>query len=75
MPGQAELVAEGVVTEVLSARAFWVRLPNGHRLVGHGSRRLGLAMVGLVPGDRVTLALSPYDLSSGRIVQVTKNVT
>ena len=73
MSGEEALDAEGIVTEALSAKAFRVRLPNGHELVAHVPLRLKAAVAGLVPGDMVTIELSPFDLSVGRITKATKN--
>lgn len=66
------LSAEGVVTAVLSERAFRVVLSNGHEMVGHASLRLREAVAGLQAGDMVLMAISPFDLSAGRITKVTK---
>ena len=73
MPREDALLAEGVVTSVLSAKAFRVSLSNGHGLVAHATRRMLPAVAGLKPGETVTIELSPYDLSAGRITKVTKN--
>lgn len=58
---------EGIVTDVLKPRLFRVELANGHRVLAHVSGSLRLQFVQIVTGDRVTLEMSPYDLSRGRI--------
>jgi len=60
--------AEGLIVETLGERAFRVELANGHRFVARPCSRLRLMFVRLAPGDRVTVELSPYDLSKGSIV-------
>ena len=59
---------EGEVVEVLSARTYRVKLANGHRLLAFVSRRAQMKFPRLVPGNKVILEMSPYDLSEGRIV-------
>ena len=68
MPGADAIEVEGLVVEILPNKTYRIELANGHRLVGFvpGRARLGFARFGL--GDKVKLALSPYDLSEGRIV-------
>ena len=60
--------AEGRIVEVLAARLFRVELANGHRLLAHVSGRRRLAFERMTLGDRVKLALSPYDMSKGSIM-------
>ncbi len=57
----------GLVTEVLPAGAFRIKLDNGHEILCHLSGRMRLNRIHLVPGDRVQVELSPYDLTKGRI--------
>ncbi len=64
---------EGVVVEVLSDRTCRVELANGHRLLGFIAGKARAAFIRLAAGDKVNLALSPYDLSEGRIVGKTEN--
>ena len=59
---------EGVVMQVLSDQTCRVELANGHRLLGFIPGKARAGFVRLAPGDKVNLALSPYDLSEGRIV-------
>ncbi len=59
---------EGIVVEKLPNAMFQVELPNGHRVLGHISGKLRTNYIKILPGDRVTIELSPYDLTKGRIV-------
>jgi len=58
---------EGTVLEVLPNTMFRVELSNGHRLLAHISGKMRLHFIRLLPGDKVTVEVSPYDLSKGRI--------
>ncbi len=59
---------EGVVVEKLPNAMFRVELENGHRVLAHISGKLRMNFIKILPGDTVTLELSPYDLSKGRII-------
>ena len=59
---------EGVVVEKLPNAMFKVELENGHIVLAHISGKLRMNFVKILPGDKVTLEMSPYDLSKGRIV-------
>jgi translation initiation factor IF-1 len=59
---------EGKVTEALPNAMFHVELENGHRILAHVSGKLRMHNIRILPGDRVTVELSPYDLTRGRIV-------
>ena len=59
---------EGVVVEILSNAMFKVELENGHIVLAHISGKLRMNFIKILPGDKVTLEMSPYDLSKGRIV-------
>jgi translation initiation factor IF-1 len=61
--------AEGVVEESLPNTTFKVKLENGHEVLAHISGRMRVHYIRLLPGDKVILEMSPYDLSKGRIVQ------
>lgn len=61
------LAVEGTVLEALPNTMFSVELENGHKVLGHISGTMRTRYIRLVPGDRVTVELSPYDLSRGRI--------
>lgn len=59
---------EGTVTEKLPNAMFSVKLENGHEVLAHISGRLRMNYIRILPGDRVTLEMSPYDLSKARII-------
>ena len=59
---------EGVVVEKLTNAMFKVELENGHQVLGHISGKLRMNFIKILPGDKVTIELSPYDLTKGRIV-------
>ncbi|MBE0476812.1 MAG: translation initiation factor IF-1 [Coriobacteriia bacterium] len=58
---------EGVVVEPLPNAMFRVELDNGHRVLAHISGKMRMHYIRILPGDRVVVELSPYDLSRGRI--------
>ena len=58
---------EGVVLEALPNATFKVELQNGHKVLAHISGKLRMNYIRILPGDKVTLELSPYDLTRGRI--------
>ena len=58
---------EGMVVEKLPNAMFKVELENGHQVLAHISGKLRTNFIKILPGDRVTMELSPYDLSKGRI--------
>ena len=58
---------EGVVTEALPNATFKVKLPNGHIITAHISGKLRLNYIRILPGDKVTVEVSIYDLTKGRI--------
>jgi translation initiation factor IF-1 len=59
---------EGTVIEALPNATFRVELENNHRLLAHISGKMRMHFIKILPGDKVTVELSPYDLSRGRIV-------
>lgn len=59
---------EGVVTEALPNATFRVQLDSGHTVLAHISGKMRMHWIKILPGDRVTVELSPYDLNRGRIV-------
>ena len=61
------IVIEGTVVEKLPNAMFKVELENGHQVLAHISGKLRTNFIKILPGDKVTLELSPYDLSKGRI--------
>ncbi|MDX9885041.1 translation initiation factor IF-1 [Thauera sp.] len=62
----------GEVTENLPNATFRVRLENGHMVLGHISGKMRMHYIRILPGDKVTVQLTPYDLTKGRIVFRTK---
>ncbi len=58
---------EGIVTEALPNATFKVKLPNGHIITAHISGKLRLNYIRILPGDKVTVEVSVYDLPKGRI--------
>ena len=58
---------EGVVVEALPNATFQVELANGHKVLAHISGKLRTNFIRILPGDKVTMEMSPYDLSKGRI--------
>jgi translation initiation factor IF-1 len=63
---------EGKVVEALPNTMFRVELPNGHRVLAHISGRMRMHYIKILPGDKVTVELSPYDLTRGRIIYRSK---
>ena len=59
---------EGTVVEKLQIAMFQVELENGHKVLAHISGKLRMNYIKILPGDKVTIELSPYDLTKGRIV-------
>ena len=68
MAKEKGIEVEGTVVETLPNAVFRVELPNGHRLLAHVSGKIRLHFIKILPGDRVLVELSPYDLSRGRIL-------
>lgn len=67
MAKKESIEVEGVVTEPLPNAMFRVELANGHRVLAHVSGKIRLNFIRILPGDRVLVELSPYDLARGRI--------
>lgn len=63
---------EGVIDETLPSTTFRVKLDNGHMILAHISGRMRVNYIRLLPGDRVLVEMSPYDLTKGRIIQRLK---
>ena len=63
---------EGTVTEALPNAQLMVELPNGHTVLAHISGKLRMNYIRIIPGDKVKLEMSPYDLTKGRITWRTK---
>lgn len=68
MPKKDGIEVEGSVVEPLPNAMFRVELDNGHRVLAHISGKMRMHYIRILPGDRVLVELTPYDLSRGRIV-------
>jgi translation initiation factor IF-1 len=68
VPKEEPIKIEGVIRESLPNATFLVELENGHRLLAHVSGKIRMNFIRILPGDKVTVEVSPYDLSKGRIV-------
>ena len=68
MPKEDKLQIEGEVIDTLPNAMFKIRLENGHEVLGHLAGKMRMHYIRIVPGDRVTVEISPYDLTKGRIV-------
>ena len=68
MPKEEAIVVEGRVLETLPNAMFRVELENGHKVLAHISGKMRMHFIKILPGDKVTIELSPYDLSRGRII-------
>jgi len=68
MPKEDAIQVEGRVLETLPNAMFRVELENGHRVLAHISGKMRMHFIKILPGDKVTVELSPYDLSRGRII-------
>lgn len=67
MAKQDVIEVEGTVVEALPNAMFQVELENGHKVLAHISGKLRMNFIRILPGDKVTVELSPYDLTRGRI--------
>lgn len=67
MPKDDVIEVEGRVIEPLPNAMFRVELDNGHKVLAHVSGKIRMHFIRILPGDRVTVELSPYDLTRGRI--------
>jgi translation initiation factor IF-1 len=72
MAKEDAIEVEGTVIEPLPNAMFRVELANGHRVLAHISGKMRMHFIRILPGDKVTVELSPYDLSRGRIVYRSK---
>ena len=71
-PKEEAIVAEGEIVETLPNAMFRVKLENGHIVLAHVSGKMRMFYIRIVPGDKVTVELSPYDLGRGRITKREK---
>ena len=72
MAKEEAIEVEGKVIETLPNAMFRVELPNGHRVLAHISGKMRMHFIKILPGDRVTVELSPYDFNRGRITYRSK---
>jgi translation initiation factor IF-1 len=72
MAKEESIEFEGTVLESLPNAMFRVDLDNGHRVLGHISGKMRMHYIKILPGDRVTVVFSPYDLTRGRIIHRKK---
>ena len=73
MAKQPSIEQDGVITEALSHAMFRVELENGHIITAHISGKMRMHYIKILPGDRVRVDMSPYDLTKGRITFRYKN--
>lgn len=67
MAKQEAIKVDGIITEILPNTNFKVKLENGHEILAHISGKMRMNYIRILQGDKVTVELSPYDLSKGRI--------
>ena len=72
MSKQDMIELEGVVVEAMPNAMFQVEIPGGHKILAHISGKLRMNYIRILPGDKVTVELSPYDLNNGRITWRSK---
>ena len=68
MAKQAAIGQDGTIVEALSNAMFRVELENGHEIIAHISGKMRMHYIKILPGDKIRVEMSPYDLSKGRIV-------
>ncbi len=72
MPKADAIEVEGIVIETLPNAMFRVELDNGHRILAHISGKMRMHFIKILPGDKVVVEISPYDLTRGRITYRSK---
>ena len=72
MSKQDMIELEGVVVEAMPNAMFQVEIPGGHKILAHISGKLRMNYIRIRPGDKVTVEMSPYDLTKGRITWRSK---
>lgn len=68
MPKEEAIVLEGTVVETLANTKFRIQIESGHQILAHISGKMRRNFIRIIPGDRVTVEVSPYDLTRGRII-------
>lgn len=71
MPKEEALVLEGTVVETLANTKFRIKVDSGHEILAHISGKMRRHYIRIIPGDKVTVEVSPYDLTRGRIIYRT----
>jgi translation initiation factor IF-1 len=72
LPKEDNIEVEGTVVESLPNAMFRVELPNGHKILAHISGKMRMNYIRILPGDKVTVEMSPYDMARGRITYRAK---
>ena len=72
MPKEEAIEVQGVVKEALPNAVFKIELENGHKVLAHVSGKMRMNFIRILPGDKVKIELSPYDLTKGRIIYRSK---
>ena len=68
MPKEEAIVLEGTVVETLANTKFRIKIDSGHEILAHISGKMRRHFIRIIPGDKVTVEVSPYDLTRGRII-------
>jgi len=68
MPKKDAIIVEGKILEALPNAMFRVELSNGHTIIAHVSGKMRMHFIRILAGDKVTIEMSPYDLTKGRII-------
>ena len=68
MAKEEPITVEAIVTEALPNARFRAKLPSGHQILAHVSGKMRMHYIRILPGDKITVEMSPYDLTKGRIV-------
>ena len=69
MAKEEPITVEAVVTESLPNARFRAKLESGHEILAHVSGKMRMHYIRILPGDKITIEMSPYDLTKGRIIQ------
>ncbi len=73
MAGKETIEVEGEVTELLPNTKFRIKLKNGYSVIAHISGKMRMHFIKIIPGDKVLVEISKYDLGKGRIIYRSKN--
>ena len=68
MPKEEPITVEAIVTEALPNARFRAKLDNGHQILAHVSGKMRMHYIRILPGDKITVEMSPYDLTKGHII-------